>query len=175
MADETPQMPDFKKMVETFFEGLSINIGIKAAVFFKDSFNKGGFTDFSFIPWVRRKDTLAHGLMNLSGKLKESIHVAVATKDRVEVEAGRGVPYAQIHNWGGTITVRVTEKMRRYFWYMFKQTGSEKYKWMALTKKEVITIKIPKRQYIGDSQALVKEINEYIIKKMQQAQANAFK
>ena len=54
------------------------------------------------------------------------------------------VPYAAIHEFGGTITVRITDKMRRFFWAKFRETRDEKYKWMALARRQTFTIRIPR-------------------------------
>lgn len=62
------------------------------------------------------------------------------------------VPYAAVHEFGkSNITIPVTAKMRGFFWHMFRETGDEKYKWMALTKKTVFTITMPARPYIRPS------------------------
>lgn len=166
------QIPDFEAIVKGFFSGLAHEVGDIAVAFFKEGFDKGGFTDYSFKEWPKRKDTLSHALMQKSFALKESIKVASATADRVEVVAGEGLPYAEIHNTGGIITIKVTDKMRRYFWYMFKSTQSAQWKWMALTKKETLTIRIPQRQYIGDSQTLLNNIDKFIAERIKTVQAN---
>jgi len=92
----------------------------------------------------------------------------------VEVTAGEGVPYAAIQNNGGTITVKMTDKMRKYFWYMYKQTGKGMWKGLALTKKETLTIKIPQRQFIGNSDTLDKNIDKYIKAAMKDSLKKAF-
>jgi phage gpG-like protein len=61
------------------------------------------------------------------------------------------VPYAKIHNEGGTVTV--TRQMQKYFWAMFITTGDAFYKRLALMKVGKV-IKIPKRQYMGFSPVL---------------------
>lgn len=58
------------------------------------------------------------------------------------------VPYAAIHEFGGVINVPVTAQMRGFFWAMWYDTGEEKWKFMALTKKTVFKIKMPQRQYL---------------------------
>ena len=80
--------------------------------------------------------------------------------------------YAAIHNEGGTITVKVTEKMRKYFWAMYYKTQDSRYKWMALTEKETLTIHIPKRQFIGESYTLNKQLEKLIIEEIHKADEN---
>jgi len=59
------------------------------------------------------------------------------------------VPYAAIHEFGGTINVPVTTKSRGFFWKMFFETGEEKWKFMALTKKTSFKITMPRREYLA--------------------------
>lgn len=63
----------------------------------------------------------------------------------------REIPYARIHEFGGTITVPITPKMRRYFWYAYYQTLDDKYRFMALTKKTSFIITMPARPYFSPS------------------------
>jgi len=62
------------------------------------------------------------------------------------------VPYAAIHEFGGTIRLKVTSQMRSFFWAMFFQTGDEKWKAMALSKKREFIITMPKRAYLEPAQ-----------------------
>ena len=75
------------------------------------------------------------------------------------------VPYAAIHNFGGTFTIHpaVTPKMRRFGWAKYREAGgkdnpeaSGRWKALALTKKARldINITIPQRQFIGRSAEL---------------------
>jgi hypothetical protein len=57
------------------------------------------------------------------------------------------VPYAAIHEFGGTIKVVVTAKMRSFFWAMWFETKDDKWKAMALTKKTEFKIEMRKRPY----------------------------
>ncbi len=93
------------------------------------------------------------------------------------------VPYAPTHNWGDTVSPAVTPKMRRFAWAKYYEaTGKPKqgtkgrksagkaptveaatpeaqmWKALALTKKKRLRIRIPQRQFIGDS----RELNEKI-------------
>lgn len=172
MANTSIEAPDFEAMVRAFFTGLAPEVGDIAVAFFRASFDNGGFTDYSFKEWPKGKD-ISRVLMQNTHALKNSIQVTSATADRVIVSAGEGLPYAEIHNTGGVITVKVTEKMRRFFWYKYKETEASYWKWMALTKKDVLTIKIPQRQYIGDSQALLNDIDKFIAERIKRVQANA--
>ena len=49
--------------------------------------------------------------------MRRSIKDGVSVTDHDSVVFSSSVPYAAIHNEGGTITV--TRKMKRYFWYRY--------------------------------------------------------
>ena len=97
------------------------------------------------------------------------------------------VPYARIHNEGGTIHSQptITPKMRKMAWAkaysiagvskggkLPKDLPEEARKWraLALTKKEKLNIKIkmPRRQFIGESKELRVKINQIIINKLKE-------
>lgn len=162
MAKSTAPTPDFEAMSKALLAKLSPEAAVIARDFFKASFDKGGFTNYAFVEWPQRRSlALSHKLMMQSYKLRDSIEIAEASADQIVIEAGKGLPYATIHNTGGVITITVTEKMRKYFWYEFKKTGDHKWKWMALTKKNQIKVIVPQRKYIGDSHTLMQNINNY--------------
>lgn len=156
-------MPNFNKLTEQLFDKVAKHIAGQAVSHFKGSFFKQGFTDSSFIPWPKRKDEATHKLLRLNLNLINSIHASKITKDTVKIDAGKGIPYAAIHNNGGIIKVHITKRIRKYFWAMFYKTGKEHWKFMALTKKRKLRIKIPQRQYIGNSTTIDKNIDKTIV------------
>ena len=96
-----------------------------------------------------------------------------------QVTVTNPVPYAAIHNNGGTINTHpsVTKRMRRFAWAKVyalagvkgklpKQLPAAAAKWraLALTKKSKlnITARIPQRQFMGDSHELKQKINTII-------------
>lgn len=137
----------------------------KARAFFLMSFIKQGFTDYSFMAWPKHNSDATNKLLQQSLALKNSIEIdGKPTMSRIAISAGKGVPYAAIHNAGGTINVRVTDKMRKFFWAMWYRTEDKQWKYMALTKKSSFMIRIPKRQYIGESAELMKRIDQHMAK-----------
>lgn len=97
--------------------------------------------------------------------------------------------YAPVHNWGGEVHPTVTPKMRRFAWWNYYQatgkakkaaTGKRKgkkrdstannepqenpealrWKRLALTKKKKLRIRIPQRQFLGESSELSERITE---------------
>lgn len=148
--------------------------------------------------WQRRKYDDGSNRKVLQGLGKSGVHLSqIAASGRIEgskVVYSSTLPYAAIHNEGGTITV--TAKMKRYFWakyieatgsFSYKKDGqqrntqrqrklsadSEFYKAMAL-KKAGDKIKIPKRQFIGMHPSLNAAITEIIEKNLDEFLKNEF-
>lgn len=154
-------LPDFDKMARELFKQLPHDVGQLGLSHFKGSFRKQGFTDYSFIAWVARLDDFAHKIMRKSDSLMNDVKVRSATIRRIEISTS--LPYADIHNNGGKFSLLVTDKMRKYFWAMYKETGHKKWQYMATTKKKRIPIRIPQRQFIGHSAVLNKQIDAHIV------------
>lgn len=102
------------------------------------------------------------------------------------VRVANDVSYAPLHNWGGIANPTVTDRMRRFAWAMFYKssgqtkkadTGQKKrqkgtsgkqpenaqaqfWKRLALTKKSKLNVKIPQRQFLGESVELSDNITE---------------
>ena len=88
-----------------------------------------------------------------------------------KVKVSNDLVYAPAHNWGGTLHPTVTPKMRRFAWAKYyhategtKSTKNEepaealKWKKLALTKKEKLDVKVPQRQFLGESTELSEKI-----------------
>lgn len=78
-------------------------------------------------------------------------------------------PYAQIHNQGGTIKQRITDRQRRWAWRQFYLSKGKnlQYKAMALTRKTTRTLNVPARPFVGAHPKLreaVAEISEQRLK-----------
>lgn len=79
MSDHNFPTPDFIALGKEIKKGMFIIAERECLAFFKESFDKGGFTDVSFQKWEDRKqpDYRAGGaLLNATGFLKDSIEVA---------------------------------------------------------------------------------------------------
>lgn len=85
----------------------------------------------------------------LFNRKNESIRKFKVLKGIGTLIKGSKVPHASINEFGGIHSVIITPKMRSFFWFMHAETGEEKFKAMALTKKTKFTIKIPARPYLG--------------------------
>src|SRR5690606_33083322 len=101
MSIKQPQIPDFRKVAEEVLKDVPKDVSERARAFFMASFIKEGFTDASFIPWPKRKDSQTHKILSKSLTLRNSIKIDRADLKRIEISAGNGIPYAAIHNNGG--------------------------------------------------------------------------
>lgn len=136
--------------------------------FFKQSFKRQGFIDEHYRRWKDRKDksksSRGRKILVKSGRLRRSIRIT--KKGRNYVEVGTNVPYAQIHNEGGTVRkeVRVREHTRR------SAAGSTRTARKSRTRKKT-TVKAhsrkmnltqEQRQFIGKSKFFNKRIHKLI-------------
>ena len=122
----------------------------------------GGRTDNSSGGWKKRKYqdyTKAGKPMKRSrailvgkgsGNLRDSIRVSSVTSSKAIISSD--LPYSDIHNTGGTITQTVTAKQRAFFYGMYKKTKDSRFKSYAAAR--TLTIKIPQREFIGNSKVL---------------------
>lgn len=112
------------------YEEFDLNFGRKA--FFSDK-------------WKQRAFPTSRGsLMAVSNALRRSINAEVT---RNGVRFTSAMPYATAHNEGAKITV--TARMKKFFWYKYKSTKQEMWKFLAL-KKIGSVIELPERRFIGD-------------------------
>jgi phage gpG-like protein len=146
--------------------------------FFKDSFLIEGFVDTSLVKWGGRNSPLAgKRILYRSGTLMHSIRATEQTAKRVVVSSD--TPYSAIHNEGGFIVV--TAQMKKWWWAQYSRLSgrvtrtkkgkaahtkanrkltakAEFCKRMALMKVGS-KIKIPRRQFMGESQILMHELD----------------
>lgn len=161
------QTPDFLSLATNLQKDMVRYASVAGVNFFKDSFQNQGFTDIAFEPWLQRANDTDSGRKVLikSGFLMNSIQVFDANENKITF--GSDAEHAEIHNNGGTIKVTLSPRARKYFWFMFKATGNSMWKAMALTKKEVITIQIPKRQFIGHSNTFLNELDNWVLNEIE--------
>lgn len=166
---------------------LPVKIGRMAKDHFQENFRKGGFVNNGLQQWPKTKRQLSgtssaaaqYGPL-LSGRNHLFSSMKYTPSD-YRVKVANEVPYAAIHNEGGIVNPTVTPEMRRFAWAMFyKSSGkkkgkrgsilsnpdAERWKALALTKKSKLTVKIPKRQFLGESAELRKSINDKIEKEL---------
>lgn len=130
---------------------------VTAVNFSKERFiQKNWLGGDSFYKWEPRKRKGKGSLMIKSGRLKRSIRKLKVTRNSVTI--GTDVPYAEIHNEGGTInkSVNVSTHSRT------RKGRTERVR--SHTRKMNVTM--PERRFIGESKALTKRIERMLEKKM---------
>lgn len=153
-----------REMMDYIEKDVPLVIGIESVNHFKKNFENEGFDNQK---WASRKtkragSTDGQKILTKSGDLAESIDYRVESNTVVIYS---DLPYAQIHNEGGKITV--TPQMRKYFWanyYQAKNDGDiirmDQYKAMAMSKQ----ITVQQRQFIGNSPILLDNISNKIVR-----------
>lgn len=139
---------------------------------FNDSFQNQGFTDKSLKKWkprkpITRQTAQTGNILVDSANLQNSLTITKQQWPRAEVKAV-GIPYAGIHNEGGTVRIPITPAMRGKFWRLYRDTGMPQYKWMATTKKSEFVVEIPQRQFMGDSEVMKQKMTETIREELNQ-------
>lgn len=200
MPNQQIRIPNFKaasdKVRKLFGRTLPLLIGSEAEKHFKESFRKQGFTDGSLKAWPARKlagtkKKYSSGILIASGNLKRSIRVIQNRDGIVWISAGnQHVPYARIHNEGGTIskTVTIREHKRQITKKMKVGSSSLKTKKSTSRKRKVTTgyatvhqhkrkmnLTIPQRQFMGESRMLNAEIDRIIQREILSLEHEIFK
>ena len=155
-------MQDFKQLFNILLRDISVELTDE----FDQNFErKAFFTD----SWKPTKMQQRNGsLMLRTGALRQSIAKPTLNGLGKTIKWSSNLPYADIHNSGGEITV--TTKMKKYFWYRYMQmVGKSKSKIVsdeALYTRNLACmkvgskIKIPKRQFIGDHPVVKSRVDQ---------------
>lgn len=100
-----------KRFIRLTLKDISVKLGDE----FDRNFEREAFFNEK---WARRKfnDDESRGLLSREGTLRRTIKKEASVTDHSVIFTS-SVPYAVIHNEGGTITV--TRKMKKYFWYRY--------------------------------------------------------
>lgn len=173
---------EFSRELETFVRRTApVIVGRLAENHFRDNFRQGGFVDRELRPWprTRRQQSGAGTAESRYGPLLSSREHLMLSVEHTTYDYGalvyNRVPYAPIHNWGGTTHPTVTPRMRRYAWWRYYAAGggkkngtgktaggeeAEQWKRLALTKKKKLTVRIPQRQFLGTSARLEETIRK---------------
>lgn len=149
-----------KQLTDLMHRKMPVLAGNLAKRHIEEDFRKGGFTHNGFRKWpeTKRQKSGGTGASSQYGPLLSGRNYLSGS---IEYTPGDGqvtvftrVPYAALHNRGGTTHPTVTPKMRRYAWAQhYKEAGDDKkkdtfWKRLALTKKEKLTVTIPQRQFM---------------------------
>ena len=178
-----------KELDELMRRKLPVIVGRMAKDHYQDNFRKGGFVNNGLQKWpvTKRQQSGSNSASAKYGPLlSKRNHLFSSVKyvpGDYRVKVSNEVPYAAIHNEGGTINTHptVTPEMRKMAWArayaiagikvkgkkkkkLPKELPVEARKWkaLALTKKTKLDIRatIPQRRFLGESAELSKRIND---------------
>ena len=142
---------ELRKVVRRILGDIRVELGDE----FDQNFERQGFFSEK---WQRRKSPIRGDghILVASGDLRKSIR---SRSDESSITFYSDLAYAGIHNEGGEI--KVTARMKRFFWHKYYETKDEFWKAMALMK-EGKTIKIPRRQFLGMAPEVETEVRKII-------------
>lgn len=170
---------------------LPVKVGRMAKDHYQDNFRKGGFVNGGLQRWPQTKrqssgsKSAAAGYGPLLSRRNHLFSSVKYTPGDYRVRVANDVEYAPTHNWGGETHPTVTPRMRKFAWAMYyKAAGIRKkaakgkrkgktrqrelppeagmWKGLALTRKKKLKVKIPQRQFIGESTELNKQIRQTV-------------
>lgn len=157
------------------FRTLPTRVGREIVSFARERFRHENYLDRTAQKWKPRAqaDTQAkrRGRRNLlvqSGRLRRSIRVLRRTSDSVSV--GSEVPYAAIHNYGGEVQhpgspyIVVAGKA---VWLKRETAKARKAAGKYVKTSKPHSIRIPQRQFLGDSHELRQRIVKVISKRVE--------
>ena len=161
--------------IDRFLRGAPRVLGQLAVREFVGSFRRQAFVDGAGVTqaWPKRKkaDKKGRSLLVKSGRLRRSIRVTGTDSDSVTV--GTDVPYAQIHNEGGTIKATASVRAHRRRRYETDEVSAPsarraKYVRTHIGTSDVkahsrsLSTTMPQRQFMGASKPLNDNVRAYL-------------
>lgn len=156
---------------------------------FQKSFANEGFTDETLTRWQKRKKYSRRGgenggvrsvnkyrkILTLTGKLRRSIKITSFSMNSQTIESN--IPYSAIHNEGGVINKEFNRKIMSFSSNgKFAKTKTRKQRSEVSHQQQVTIrehyIRIPKRQYMGNSRILERRSQAKFIAKINTAIKN---
>ena len=169
-----------KRVNRPAFLGRQIGqIGVIAVNFSKERFVQKNWLSNKRESWQARKRPARGSILVRSGRLKRSVRKI--SQGNYYVYIGTDVPYAQIHNEGGEINKTVTVKAysrRNTARARSERTGRKLKKRIETGQSNVkahtrkMNIKMPKRQYLGESAILNRRIERHLSKELDREISN---
>lgn len=165
---EMHNIPDFLAIAEQMKKDVRRYARVYCLQWFDDSFQKQGFTDVAFTPWPKRNPDKSPGRAILIDTtfLRKSLDV-IGEKE-TQLEFGTHVPYAGLHNNGER--QRAIQNVRAYTNKNFMGKG-KRVQIKAHTRKR--DIQYPKRQFIGESQQMMNNMDQWFFDNLLERFKNA--
>lgn len=160
-----------QKLKDAFNKEIPREVKEMGVTFFKGRFRSQGWLDTGFHPWPKRKKKDKkrpnRAILMDRGKLRNSIRGEVRGSSIV---FGSDIPYAKVHNEGGTITIPPRQQILAF--RKFK-SGKRKGRTLIARNDQRATfaqkvqnrggkIKMPKRQFMGESRYLTLKIKSAV-------------
>ena len=176
----TVDISDFEKKIkalETLYRRFPTQIAAIAVKFSKDRFVEQAWFDTHKEAWKPRRQRRKGGkkrsqtLLVDTGRLKKSIRKISANVNTIII--GTDVPYAELHNYGGTVKKTVTVKQHIRKEHIRQNKRSRK---KVLIKEHAVhshtrnmNLNIPQRQFLGNSNELTNQLMKYITEQIENA------
>lgn len=174
---------DFIKRLERasrITERMPQRLAVVAVNFSKERFIQKNWVDTHRIPWKQRKRKGRGSLMAQTGRLKRSIRKVYVSQNIIVI--GSDVPYAQIHNDGGTINQTVNVRSHKRKITVNRQRTNLRTRKTTKLKSRVaigdtfvkahkrkMSLTLPPRQFIGESALLIRRLERQIIRDLDNA------
>jgi len=150
-------------------------LGAEAVRHTKENFRQGGFVDSSLNPWPKRKRDPDPGRGTLIGKgtahLFRDVRILSRTNNMVTV--GTTLPYARIHNDGGTIshpggTAFFKKKDGELAWVSNQVAARLATAGRKLPRTKPHLIQMPQRKFLGQSKSLNQKLRTIVTRELRQ-------
>jgi len=174
MANEKQVFDRIKAKLQTAIRSLPKIMGNEAVNFSLDRFKNQSWLDTTAEPWAPRKKKrgkdAGKSILIQTGRLRRATRILSIGETKVTI--GNDVPYARIHNYGGTIQRHARSET---FLRNRLTRGASKGRFKKGTKAgkgfsfKAGTATMPKRQFLGRSQTLILRLTR--IGKLQIAKA----
>ena len=154
---------EIKKYAELRFPTEAGNTALR---FVDGNFRAQGWQGASFKPW--KPNQRGGTILVKSGHLRSASYYVTSPAMAI---VRNTMPYARIHNEGGTIIVPITKKMKKFAWAMYYKEGKQDHsmwKGLALTKKNALSVKIAQRQFAPTQNSPSPVLNRALTRKIEQ-------
>jgi len=161
-------LDELKRKAQNAISRLPPLLGAEAVRHTKENFRQGGFVDASLEVWPKRKNDEDSGrgvlIGKQSGHLFKDIRVLSRTENSVSV--GTTLPYARIHNEGGTINhpggTAFFKKKGKICFVSNRAAGKLATEGHKLPRTRAHAIRIPQRKFLGMSQVLTANLRKIV-------------
>lgn len=165
-------LDNLKRKCQEAISRLPPLLGAEAVNHTKANFQQGGFVDSALETWPKRKNDNDPGrgvlIGKQSGHLFKDIRVLSRTENSVTV--GTTLPYARIHNEGGTINhpggTAFFMKDGKAAFISNRKANALATAGHKLPRTKAHQIRIPKRKFLGQSVVLTAKLQKIVINEM---------